>query len=104
MAAFLDRMLACFGTMAKILTDHGRDFLTAFKELYTKALIDHRTTSHDHPEVNGLVERVVQTIKRGLRKYGLLQGSHWDCDLILLWIIMGYGFNRHALLASYNPY
>jgi hypothetical protein len=43
-------------------------------------LIDHQTTSQDHPKVDGLVERVVQTVKKALCKYGL-QKSHigdWD--------------------------
>jgi hypothetical protein len=29
-------------------------------------MIDHRTTSRDHPEADGLAECMVQTIKRGL--------------------------------------
>ena len=74
--AFLDRVLARFGAPAEVLTDQGREFLGAFEALCTKALIDHRTTSRDHPEADGLAERVIQTVKRGLRKYGLLQGGH----------------------------
>ena len=75
-AAFLDRVLARFGAPAEVLTDQGREFLGAFEELCTKALIDHRTTSRDHPKADGLAELVVQTTKRGLRKYGLHWGSH----------------------------
>jgi transposase-like protein len=89
-AAFLDRVLAHFGAPAEVLTDQGREFLGVFEELCTKALIDHRTTSRDHPEADGLAERVVQTTKRGLRKYELLRGSHRDWDLMLPWISMGY--------------
>ena len=50
-----------------------------------------------------MAERVIRTTKRGLRKYGLLRGSHRDCDLILPWIAMGYRSRRHASLASYSP-
>ncbi len=103
-AAFLDRVLARFGAPAEVLTDQGREFLGSFEELCTKALIDHRTTSRDHPEADGLAERVVQTVKRGLRKYGLLEGNHQDWDLKLPWIAMGYRFSRQASLASYSPY
>jgi hypothetical protein len=102
--AFLDRVLAHFGAPTEVLTDQGREFLGVFEELCTKALIDHRTTSRDHPEAYGLAERVVQTTKHGLRKYGLLRRSHRNWDLILPWIAMGYRFSRHASLASYNPY
>ena len=66
-----------------MLTDQGREFLGAFEDLCTKALIDHCTTSRNHLEADGLDERVVQTTKRGLRKYGLLQGGHRDWDLML---------------------
>jgi hypothetical protein len=47
------------------------EFQGEFQVLCDKALIDHRTTSQDHPKANGLVERVVQTVKRALHKYGL---------------------------------
>ena len=57
--AFLDGVLARFGAPAKVLTDQGREFLGAFEELCMQALIDQRTTSRDHPEADGLVERVV---------------------------------------------
>ena len=55
----LDRVLACFGASAEVLTNQGREFLGAFEELCTKTLIDHRTTSRDHPHADGLAERVV---------------------------------------------
>jgi transposase InsO family protein len=39
--AFLDRVFVRFGALAEVLTDQGREFLGSFKELCTKALIDH---------------------------------------------------------------
>ena len=101
---FLDYVLARFRASVEVLTDQGREFFGAFEELCTKALIDHRTTSRDHPEVDGLAERVVQTTKRGLMKYELLRGSHLNWDLMLLLIAMGCRFSRHASLVSYSPY
>ena len=97
-------MLARFGALAEVLTNQGREFLGAFEELYMQALIDHRITSQDHPEADGLAERVVQTVKRGLRKYGLIHGNHRDWDLKLPWIAMGYRFSRQASLSSFSPY
>jgi hypothetical protein len=41
-------------------------------------MIDHRTTSRDHHEADGLAERMVQTVKRGLWKYNLKKGHHGD--------------------------
>jgi hypothetical protein len=86
------------------LTDQGRKFPSVFEELCIKALIDHRTTSQDHLEADGLAERVVQTIKCGLRNYELLQGSLQDWDLMLPWIAIDYRFNKHVSLASYVLY
>ena len=64
------------------MTNRGRKFLGDFKELYTKAFIDHYTTSRDHPEADGMAKRVVKTNKRGLKKYGLLRESHMNWELI----------------------
>ena len=102
-ATFLNCVLTRFGALVEVLTDQGREFLGAFEELYTKALIDHRTTLRDHPEVDGLDKWVGQTTKRSLRKYGLLRGSYWDLSM-LPWITMGYRFGRQASLVSYNLY
>ena len=75
---FLGRVLAHFGAPVEVLTNQGREFLGSFE-----ALIDHHTTSKDHHEADHLAERVFQTSKRGLRKYGLVNGNHHDWDLIL---------------------
>jgi hypothetical protein len=102
--SFLDRVLSHFGAPAEVLTDQGREFLGEFQTLCEQAMIDHRTTSRDHPEADGLVERMVQTVKRGLRKYNLNKGHHGDWDLQLPWIAMGYRFSKQASLASFSPY
>ncbi|WP_375609853.1 DDE-type integrase/transposase/recombinase [Bartonella sp. AC53GZZY] len=54
---FLDQVLSHFGAPAEVLTDQGTEFLGEFQVLCDKALIDHCTTSRDHPEANGLAER-----------------------------------------------
>ncbi|CAM6087473.1 unnamed protein product [Calypogeia fissa] len=69
--AFLDRVFSHFLAPAEVLTDQGTEFQGEFQVLCDRSLIDHRTTSRDHPKADGLAERVVQTVKRGLRKYGL---------------------------------
>jgi transposase InsO family protein len=76
--SFLDRVLSRFGAPAKVLTDQGREFLGEFQTLCEQAMIDHRTTSRDHPEADGLAERMVQTVKRGLWKYSLNKEHHGD--------------------------
>jgi hypothetical protein len=76
--AFLDRMLSHFGALAEVLIYQGTKFQGEFQVLCDRALIDHQTTFRDHPEANGLVERVVQMVKRALRKYGLQKGHRRD--------------------------
>ena len=98
--SFLDHVLAYFGASTEVQRDQGWELVNVFEEWCTKALIDHHTTLRDHPELDGLVEWIVQTTRCGLRKYGLFRGSHWDWDLMLLWITMGYQFSRVASLAS----
>ena len=54
--AFLDRVLARIGAPTEVLIDQGREFLGSFEEFCVQALIDHQTTSRDHPEADGLAE------------------------------------------------
>jgi len=102
--AFLDRVLSHFGAPAEVLTDQGTEFRGEFQDLCDKCLMDHRTTSRDHPEADGLAERVVQIVKRALRKYGLQRGHVSDWDLQLPWLAIGYRFSKQASLASFSPY
>jgi len=57
--AFLDRVFSHFGAPTKVLIDQGTKFQGEIQVLCDKALIDHQTTSRDHPEAYGLVECVV---------------------------------------------
>jgi transposase InsO family protein len=92
--AFLDRVLSHFGAPVEVLIDQGMEFQGEFQVLCDKALIDHQTTSQDHPKAYGLVERMVQTVKRALRKYGLQKGHLGDWDIQSPWLAMGYRFSR----------
>jgi hypothetical protein len=56
---FLDRVFSHFGAPIEVLTNQGTKFQGEFQVLCDKALIDHRTTSQDHPKADGLVEHVV---------------------------------------------
>jgi hypothetical protein len=76
--AFLNRVFSHFGALAEVLTDQGTELQGEFQVLCEKVLIDHRTTSRDHLEADGLAECVVQTMKRALRKYGLQKGYLGD--------------------------
>ena len=60
-------------------TDQGTEFRGEFQEVVDEALIDHRRTPKDHPEADGLAERMVQTLKVALRKACLVgKASGWE--------------------------
>jgi hypothetical protein len=55
-----------FGACVECLNDQGLEFKGGFQDLLDRVLIDHHRTSRDHPQVDALVERMVQTCKKGL--------------------------------------
>jgi hypothetical protein len=102
-AAALKGVLTRFGAPAEVLTDQGEEFQGEFAALLQKLLIDHRTTSRDHPQSDGLAERMVQVVKEALRKYCItFNKQHW-CRF-LCWIAMGYRMSRQRSLGGYSPY
>ncbi len=88
---------------AECLTNQGSEFRGEFQDLLDHALIDHRRTSRDHPQADGLAERMVQTCKKGLRKICLTRNKE-DWDLALPYIAMGYRMSKHASLSHFSPY
>jgi transposase InsO family protein len=102
--AFLDRVLSHFGAPTEVLIDQGTKFQGEFQVLCDKALIDHRTMFRDHPEADGVAERVVKTVKKALHKYGLHKGHLGDWDIQSPWLAMGYRFSCQASLVSFSPY
>ncbi|CAI7794503.1 unnamed protein product [Closterium sp. NIES-53] len=64
--------------------------------------ITHRVTSRYHPQSDGLTERMIQTLKKGLRAYGENNKRNWDKELP--WILAGYGFAKQSALKNLSPY
>ena len=52
----------------EILTDQGREFQGEFQTFLSRHEITHRLESTEHPQSDGLAERMVQTMKRAVRK------------------------------------
>jgi transposase InsO family protein len=63
---FLQQVLSRFGAYVECFTNQGSEFRGEFQDLLDHALIDHRRISRDHPQADGLAERMVQTYKKGL--------------------------------------
>ena len=62
----LDGVLSRYGAPGEILADQGTEFKGEFQTLLTKHEITHRLASREHPQSDGLAERMVQTMKRAL--------------------------------------
>ena len=104
-AFFLHSVLSVFGACAEVVTDQGMEWEAEFHDLLTDAFIDHRTTSANHPQANGQVERLVKTLKKSLQKHAQLstpEGSRkWD--ELVPWIQLGYNASPHAS-TKFAPY
>jgi hypothetical protein len=57
--AFLQHVLSRFGACVECLTNQGSKFKGKFQDLLDHALIDHRQTSRNHPQVDGITKRMV---------------------------------------------
>jgi hypothetical protein len=101
--AFLQQVLSRFGACVECFIDQGSRFKGEFQDLLDHVLIDHRRTSRDHPQADGLVERMVQTCKKKLRKICLTRNKK-DWALALPYITMGYRMSKHASLFHFSPY
>ena len=64
-----------------------------FDALLSKHEITHRLASRDHPQADGLAERMVQTMKMSLRKC-LCDGGGLNWDELLPYVAMGYRMSR----------
>lgn len=65
----LRTLFAQFGLPETIVTDNGTCFVSAEMEAFVKSNgIKHITSAPYHPSSNGLAERAVQIVKRGLKK------------------------------------
>ena len=85
-----------------VTPDQGREFQGEFQTLLEKHEITHRLASREHPQFDGLAERMVQTMKRALRKC-LCDGGGVDWDEILPYLAMGYRMSKQKAV-GYSPY
>ena len=85
--AFIDNWVSRYGVPATVTTDRGTQFTS---ELWRRTLsrfgISIASTTSYHPQANGLVERLQQTLKNALRCAGRAGGS-WSPSLP--WVLLG---------------
>ena len=98
----LEGVLSRYGAPGEVVTDRGGEFQGEFDTLLTKNALTHRIASRDHPQADGLAERMVQTMKRSLRKC-LCDGGGLRWDELLPYVAMGYRMSRQKS-SGYSPY
>lgn len=74
-----------YGTSRRLITDNGSNLTSDVMKALAKALeLRHSTTSVEHPQSDGLVERMNRTLKRALAAYVERDLSSWDDKLPLV--------------------
>ncbi|KAK7939317.1 hypothetical protein WMY93_002643 [Mugilogobius chulae] len=75
----LIQFFARVGIPDEIITDQGTNFTSRLMQLFNQQLgITAIKTTPYHPQTDGLVERLNQTLKRMLRKFVADTGKDWD--------------------------
>lgn len=68
-----------FGTPRRLITDNGTNFVSeAMHQVCLRLGISQSTTSVEHPQTDGLVERMNQTLKTALAPFAFKYPEHWD--------------------------
>jgi hypothetical protein len=83
-------IISRYGAPAELVTDGGGEFGGEVESLLRRCLIDHRITSAQHPQANGLAKRAVGTLKRCLKRHVATTKDVENWDEYLQWILMAY--------------
>ena len=101
--AYEHGVLSRYGSCAELLTDRGTEFEGEFHACMVRNFIDHRRTSANHPQADGLAERCVQTVKRSIRRYIEDQHMLTTWDEHRPYLQLGYNCSRQES-SGHSPY
>jgi hypothetical protein len=94
-ARCLWKYIALFGPPSTIITDNGGEFVNDIIDALCRITgIDHITTAPYHPNANGRVERLNQTLIQSLRAHCLAEPDNWD--LWLDYVLFAYRTRPHT--------
>ena len=97
---FLTNIISRHGAPQTVVSDNGREFDGEFAKLLEDCYIEHRHSSPNHPQTNGLVERFNQTLHQALLK-SVKGQSDWDQHLNK--VLFGYRIGMQAT-TKYSPF
>ena len=116
---FLKDIITRHGLPQVVVCDNGTEFSGEFAELLQKCHIELRHSSPNHPQTNGLVERLNKTLKAALQRSIAGDALITDWDRHLHRVLLGYRasiqastkyspfemlYNRPAILPCHNEY
>ena len=101
--AYEHGVLSRYGSCAELVTDRGGEFEGEFHACMERNFIDHRRTSANHPQADGLAERCVQTVKRSVRRYIEDQKVLTTWDEHLPYLQLGYNCSKQQS-SGHSPY
>jgi len=101
--AFLASVISRFGACAEVVTDNGTEFDAEFHQLLEECFIDHRHTSPNHPQADGLAERTVQSCKRALTAHVTATAQAKTWDEYMHWLALGYRCSKQSS-TGLSPY
>ncbi|KAI5733986.1 hypothetical protein M8J77_001075 [Diaphorina citri] len=86
--AFFNGWISRFGTPQYLVTDQGRNFMSAlFKEVSALLGIELKNTTAYHPQCNGLIERYHRTLKASLMCRLDLSTGSWTSELPVVLLV-----------------
>ena len=95
---FLDSLFARWGFPTAITTDNGPQFISAeFAAFMEERGVKHIRTAFYHPEANGGVERLNQTLKNGIRAH---LADNFTFPAALLRTLLHYRATQHSTTGS----
>ena len=102
--------ISIFGALVRLLSDWGANFMSSIiKECVRSSAWRHSGPTPYHPQINGLVDRLHQTIIRMIRKLGEDKKANWPGHLaeivhayIATWSAVT-GYSPHYLMFGQRP-
>jgi transposase InsO family protein len=73
-----EEVICRFGAPEEVITDNGKEFMGNFAALMASCDTTHITTSTHHPQANGMVERMNQTLKGAIKRDSAMADTAWD--------------------------